>query len=663
MIRYTIRQVFIFIQLLFGISIVVFILASLFPGDPIANLFGRYDLVWNSGRDLEEVQRQLGGETQAGVRGPWPVPAELQHRFGGETPGPVRYLFWMKEVLTGNLGISIQSSRPVTEIIRDATPLTMVLVAVALAVASIVGMAIGVLSARFQRSTLVRLAGTFPIILASVPPVLFIFWGIHILVIRLGWLPAVGNTSFNLNLHFVRAAILPTLALALPCIAIYVRYARQSMLGSYAGEPKQPASGKPSWEKLRPSGHVFRSVGVPLLRNLSLSLPPLLGGTLVVESMVPSPGLGGLAIRSLVERDYPVQTATLLAVAVTVLAARLLTDLIYGWLDPSVRGSAQGFLPTPGEAATASHGAAAARQIGPPLELIDRPIEHRPWNTARRRFLASRPAVAGLVILLGFVAFAILGPVAAPYGPDDSLPLQPMMDPSASHWLGTDRYGRDVFSLVLHGARTALSVGVMAAAISLAIGCIVGGIAGRFGGRGDGILMRMTDLVMTFPALFLMVSILGVFWPGNTALVIGVISWPGIARLIRRHVLVQHHSGDFADSLVEGDDRRDLRLRAARRLAGPVAVAVAYSLAGALLTDVTLSFLGLGNPFPAVNWGQMIGQSGLLTNPVGLVPAILIVLLVLSVHLVGDGLRNAFATGSRDSDVAGSGNDQAAPAL
>lgn len=663
MISYTVRQVSIFIQLLFGISVVVFILASLYPGDPIANLFGRYDLAWNSGRDLEEVQRQLGAETQVGDRGPWPVPAELQHRFGGETPGPVRYLFWMREVVTGNLGISIQSSRPVAEIIRDAIPITMVLVAVALAVASIVGMAIGVISARFRTSTLIRFAGAFPIILASVPPVLLIFWGIHIFVIRLGWLPAVGNTTVNLNLHFVRAAILPTLALALPCIAIYVRCARQSMLGSDAGEPKQPASGKPSWERPRPSGHVFRGAGVPLLRNLSLSLPPLIGGTLVVETMVPSPGLGGLAIGSLIERDIPVQTATLLAVAVAVLVAKLLADLIYGWLDPSVRGSAQSLISTPSEPTTASHDAAAARQIGPPLELIDRPLEHRPWNVARRRFLESRPAVAGLVILLGFVAVAILGPVAAPYGPDGALPLQPMMEPSASHWLGTDRYGRDVFSMVLHGARTALSVGVMAVAISLAIGCVVGGIAGRFGGLGSGILMRITDLVMTFPALFLMVSILGVFWPGNTALVIGAVSWPGIARLIRRQVLVQRHSRDIADSLVEGDDRPDLWLRVARRLAGPVAVAVAYGLAGALLTDVTLSFLGFGNPLPAINWGQMIGQSGLLTDPVGLVPAILIVLLVLSVHVVGDGLRNAFATGSADPDAAGSGDDRAAPGL
>ena len=630
MIKYTIRQIFISIQLLLGISLIVFILISLYPGDPLTNLFGRYDQIWRSAQELEELQR----------------------RFGGDTPGPVRYVFWMKETLTGNLGFSSLSSRPVAEIIGEALPVTLGLAAVALAVASIVGISIGLIWAKYQRSILIRSVGAIPIVLSSIPSVFLALWGIYVFAILLGWLPAFGlwtpggETSFNLDL--VRHAILPTAALALPFIAIYMRYAQQSMVHSPTEETEQTESAISLSQVPLRSRSTLRSVAVPLVRNLSLSLPPLIGSALVVEILFSLGGLGQVGYTSLLRRDYPVLTASLLAAAVIALAARLLSDVIHGWLDPSVRGSTRGTAPAPSEPTTASRDA-AARQIGPPLELIDRPLEHRPWNTARRRFLSHRPAVAGLIILLGFVVIAVLGPLVAPYSPHETLPLKTMAEPSASHWLGTDRFGRDVFSMLLHGGRTSLWVGVLAVAISLVIGFAIGEPAGRFGGRIDGVLMRITDVVMTFPplflVLFLVIPLFQVIGPGTmVALVIGLVSWPGIARLIRRQVLVQRHAAETADALATEGDRPDTWRLVRGNLAGPVAVAAAYGLAGALLTEATLSFLGFGSPLP-ISWGAMIGQSrgiALFASPMAVAPAILIVLLVLSVHLVGDGLRNAF---------------------
>ncbi len=655
MIEYVLRRLLISIQLFLGVSVVVFLLVSMIPGDPVVNLFGRYDQVALSIQDragiLGQEQARSSGQDQAWRSGE--ERKELQRQLGAESPGPVRYFFWMKEILTGNLGVSIESYRPVSDLVGEAAKVTLTLVSFALIVAAAIGTAFGVISARFQESRFVRSLGAIPILLASIPPILLVIWGIETFAVRLGWLPVIGigglpGTGGSFGLATFRYSIIPTAALALPFIAMHMRHTQQSMLNPRSGDPEQTEPAEDSIESPVTSGHVLRSAGLHLVRNLSLYLPPLIGGAIVVEMMHVLPGLGGLTLSSLVERDYPVQTAALLVAAVAVVAARLLTDVAYGWLDPRVRGSSRSSTPATGEPATSSHGA-AGRQFGPPLELLDRPLAHRPWSIARRRFLSSRPAVAGFVMLLGFVAIAVLGPLAAPHGPHDAIPLRSMAEPSASHWLGTDRLGRDIFSLLLHGARTALSVGVTAVAISLVIGFAVGATAGFRGGLIDGVLMRVTDLGMTFPplllAIFLMIPIFVAFGPGNVALVIGIISWPGIARLVRRQVLIQRHPADAADSPATETDRSDIARLVLRDLAGPVAVAAAYGLAGALLTDVTLSFLGLGSPAPAVSWGRMAGQ--MMGNSVfavqgWLTPAVPIVLLVLSVHLIADGLRDAF---------------------
>ncbi len=647
MARYTARQVFIAVQLFLGISIVIFIVISLYPGDPIANLFGPYGQAWSTGQDT----------------------AELEARFSGDTPGPVRYLFWMKEVLTGNLGHVGQWARPVGDVVREALPVTLGLVAASLAVALIIGMAFALILILWPQSSLSRFLSAIPIVLASIPTAFLAIWGIYLFAVRLGWLPAMGlwtpGAEETLNFDLVHHAILPTAVLALPFMAMYTRFARQAMLNAPVEEPARTEAEEGSvGEMAMRSLFLLPTVGVPLLRNLSLSLAPLVGSALVVESLLSLGGLGHVAYRSLFQREYAVVTAAILAGTVVVLAARLLIDVICGWLDPSIRQSPGRSTPTPGEPGTAGPDA-TARQLGPPLELIDRPLEHRPWSTARRRFRSQRPATAGLVVLLGFLVIAVLGPFVAPYEPFEVVALRSIGDSSASPWLGTDSFGRDVFSLLLHGARGSMGVGAAAVVISLLIGLAVGVPAARHGGLVDGALMRITDLVTTVPALFLMMFLVipllfGVAGPGSVvAVTIGIVSWPGFARLVRRQRLLQRQAGAADDS--EGAQRQR-----PGNLAGPLTVAVAYGFAAALLAEAALSFLGIGSSIPAMTWGQMIGQSrglALLTTATGVVPTILIVLLVLSAHLVGDGLRNAFAAGSTDPDADGSGNVQATPGL
>lgn len=642
MIKYTARQVFISVQLFLGISIVVFIVISLYPGDPVTNLFGPYGQAWSNGQDT----------------------AELQARFSGHTPGPVRYLFWMKEVVTGNLGVSIVNPRPVAEIISRALPVTLGFAVAALGVAALAGVAIGVVTCGSEQSILIRALSALLIFLASVPTVFLAIWGAYVFALRLDWLPPFGlwtpgaDRAFNLDL--LHHAILPTVALALPCVAAFMRHARQSIVHSHPQESERDEAERGANDTPTRSRHVFRSTLAPLLRNLHLTLPALIGSALFVEIWLSLGGIGSLAYSSVTPRDYPVLTAAVLAGAVSVLAVRLLAELIYGWLDPSIRQSPGRSTPTPGEPGTAGPDA-TARQLGPPLELIDRPLEHRPWNTARRRFLSQRTAATGFVILALFVAMAVLAPTIAPFDPNKQFPLLLRAEPSATHWLGTDRFGRDVFSVLVHGARTSLWTGAMAVVISLVIGFAVGGTAGRMGGRIDTVLMRITDVVGVFPALFLILFLVIpfslIFGHGSAvALLIGIVSWPGFARLIRRQTLVKRDAALSRSAVAGEDDRSDSGSREPGSLAGPVAVAAAYGFAAALLLEVTLSFLGLGTVFPAPSWGQMIGQSGVVVAP-----AILTVLAVLSAHLVADGLRNVFDARCEEPQAVEPDDESAAP--
>ena len=629
MIRFTLRQVIVSIQLLLGVSILVFVLISIYPTDPVASLFGTHGGIGHSGLD----------------------PEETQSRFGGDTPGPVRYLFWMKEVVTGNLGVSSLTPTPVAEVIVPRIPVTLGLSLVALGVAALAGAAIGVFSAGSERSSLIRLLRALPIFFASVPTVFLALWGLYVFAVRLGWVPAFGlwtpGADAGFNLDLLHHAILPTVILALPCIAIYMRYARQSILHEQPEGPEQADAGHGSQGLLLRSRQEFRSTMAPLVRNLHLSLPAVMSSALVVETLLSLGGIGRLAYLSLLQRDYAVLTAAVLAIAVVVVLARLLIALIHGWLDPSARTASPDAIGTPGEPGPAGAG---ARTIGPPLELIDRPLANRPGHAARGRLLSQRPAATGFVILSLFVAMAVFAPVIAPFDPNKPFWQNLWADPSTTHWLGTDGSGRDVFSMLVHGARTSLWIGAMAVVISLVLGFAIGGTAGHLGGRIDTALMRVTNVVGIFPALFLVLFLVipfsGWIGPGSgVALLIGIVSWPGFARLIRRQILVQRHAELSRGAAAEGDGGSDGGDPEPGSMAGPIAVAAAYGFAAALLVEATMSFLGFGAVFPSISWGQMVGQGrGLVTvtSPAAVAPAMLTVLAILSAHLVADGLRNVF---------------------
>jgi peptide/nickel transport system permease protein len=270
-------------------------------------------------------------------------------------------------------------------------------------------------------------------------------------------------------------------------------------------------------------------------------------------------------------------------------------------------------------------------------------------NRVLKRFLKHRVAVLALIMLVLIMVIAIFAPVIERY-PYEKIDLRNRASaPSAEHWLGTDRVGRDVWSRTIHGARVSLLVGFGAVAFSVSVGTLLGALAGYYGGWVDMLIMRFTDLVMTFPALIIMIT-LAAFVPRSVltlVLIIGGLSWPGSARLVRAQFLsIRETEYVMAARCLGIPNWRIILLHIMPNAFTPLVAVITFGVGAAILTEAGLSFLGLGVPPPAPSWGNMMETArniDVLQNLpwTWLPPAIMTVVTVLCVNFVGDGLRDA----------------------
>ena len=254
--------------------------------------------------------------------------------------------------------------------------------------------------------------------------------------------------------------------------------------------------------------------------------------------------------------------------------------------------------------------------------------------------------VAGLVIVLGMSLLALLAPWIAPYDPAAYDLDAVLMPPSPSHLLGTDDLGRDVFSRLLYGARVSLWVGFVAVGISVAVGVFLGLLAGYFGGWVDEIIMRGVDVMLCFPSFFLILSVIAFLDSSlvNIMAVIGLTSWMGVARLVRAETLSLRERDFVAASKLAGaSPARDLLTHILPSALPPVLVSATLGVAGAILVESSLSFLGLGVQPPNPSWGNMLmdGKATLEIAPwLSLYPGLAILITVLGYNLLGESLRD-----------------------
>ena len=270
------------------------------------------------------------------------------------------------------------------------------------------------------------------------------------------------------------------------------------------------------------------------------------------------------------------------------------------------------------------------------------------------RLWRNRLAISGLALVLGLFAVALLARWLAPYNPDFIDLKQVIMPPSAAHLLGTDTLGRDVLSRIIYGARVSLLVGFVAVGIATLVGVLVGALAGYYGGVLDQILMRLVDLMLCFPTIFLILAVIAVLGPSiwNIMAIIGLTSWMGVARLVRAEFLsLREREFVVAARALGASDARLIWRHLLPNALTPVMVSATLGVAGAILVESSLSFLGLGVQPPTPSWGNMLtmGKDTIeIAWWLSVFPGLAILVTVMSYNLLGEGIREAIDPRLRD---------------
>lgn len=315
---YILRRLAVSIPILLGLTVVTFIFTQLMPGDFVDALIPTTAIANFSPEQLEA----------------------MRENYGLNRPPHVRYLIWVRELLRGNLGKSLTSGAPVLDEILERLPATLQLTASSLLFGIIVGVGLGIISAVKQYSwvdQLLTLAGFFWI---STPGFVFAIGGIFLLSSQLPLFPTSGIINYGEEatlLTRIHHMILPSVVLGLGSVASFMRYARSSMLDVIRQDYITVARAKGLAEKAILVGHALRNALIPLITIISLDIPFLIGGTVIIEHIFAWPGMGTYSLAAIHSRDYPVIMGVNFTVALVVLMSNLLADLTYAFVDPRIR--------------------------------------------------------------------------------------------------------------------------------------------------------------------------------------------------------------------------------------------------------------------------------------------------------------------------------------
>ncbi len=282
----------------------------------------------------------------------------------------------------------------------------------------------------------------------------------------------------------------------------------------------------------------------------------------------------------------------------------------------------------------------------PPALPARRRAARTRWEMLAPRTRRHKGALVGLGIVLALAGVGVFENVLAPASPTRINIVVALQAPSQAHPMGTDQYGRDIYSRVIHGAGISLSIGLISVGIAASVGTVVGLVAGYYGGVIDGLLMRVIDVMLAFPGILLALGIVSVLGPSlrNLMIAVGIAAIPFYARLVRSSVLVAKEQLYVEAARVVGVPVPIILVRhILPNVAAPIVVAATLGMAGAILSAAALSFIGLGSQPPTPEWGRMLSEGRDYLRDawwISTFPGLAIMLTVLGVNMLGDGLRD-----------------------
>lgn len=269
------------------------------------------------------------------------------------------------------------------------------------------------------------------------------------------------------------------------------------------------------------------------------------------------------------------------------------------------------------------------------------------YNDAWKRLKKNKAAMLSLIVIIALVFVAIFADFISPYGPEEQDLRNKLQGPSSEHLLGTDHLGRDILSRIIYGSRVSLSVGIVAESIAVVIGIIMGTMAGFYGGKVDYVISILIEVFASFPFILFAIAVMFILGPGimNVFIAIGVIGWTTLARTVRGQV-IQLKEKEYIEAAraSSSSNIRTIIKHIIPNCLSTIIVIVTLHIPGDIMTEATLSFLGLGVQPPMPSWGEMINSSRKFMRQApaySLFPGIAIMLTVLAFNTLGDGLRDA----------------------
>lgn len=276
--------------------------------------------------------------------------------------------------------------------------------------------------------------------------------------------------------------------------------------------------------------------------------------------------------------------------------------------------------------------------------------DHLSFNQlTMKRFMRNKGAVTGLIVIAIVILIVLLAPVLCKYSPETIDNSMIRQAPTAEHILGTDDYGRDVFSRLVYGGRVSMAVAVSATVLQLFLGILLGSLAGYFGKWVDSLIMRTADVFMCFPFYIIAVCLAAILGPGlrNTIVILGFLGWPGLCRMVRAQILSIKENDYIMAAKSLGLGSGEIMFRhILPNVMSPVIVSATLSIAGAIMSEASLSYLNLGVKIPQPSWGNMLSAAQSMNTLLNewwrwVPPGLCIIIVILSINYIGEGLQKA----------------------